>query len=357
MNAAIPQSVYDQILNSRVTMLVGAVDTGKSTLAGLLAAYVVAQGRRCGIVDADTGQSAIGPPTTIGMGEFQAGMMSIGDVSCQAMYFVGAPSPIGHAMPAVIGTRRMVDAALRVGFEHVIIDTTGMIQGDFGESLKGYKIELLQPDFILFLEQTSECGCLIRRARSVSDSAVFVLRPRPQARTRSAEERRAFRAARLADYFSSTSELTVDCRQVWIADFPFLLACAARVWPEGDPACLSPVVWAERSGDDVYVICEEPAGEKGYEGSVVAVGCSGRTVAYPAEATRNALVGLFNEKHECFSLGVVRSIDFARQTMRIAVAENRAALAGVRFSRFSVDPEAPGMLSFWGGKIVEQGQA
>ncbi|HNR14654.1 MAG TPA: Clp1/GlmU family protein [Thermodesulfobacteriota bacterium] len=351
MDSVIPQSVYDQVMNSRVTMVIGAVDTGKSTVVGFLAKYIVAQGRRCGIVDADMGQSTIGPPTTIGMGEFVGGMENIHESRVKSIYFVGAPSPRGHLLPTVIGTKKMVDAAVRSGFDNIIIDTTGVIQGGFGETLKGYKIELVQPDCILFLQRSAECVHLIRRTHAVSDAAVWIVRPSESASTRSAEERREFRDRTLRAYFLRSSEVTVDCRQVWITDAPFSLGHLVAQGRDRGTACESPVMWAERSVSAVHVICEASVPAEGGR-KPVADAYPGLTITCPAEAVRNTLVGLYNEDHECFSLGVVRGIDFDNQRMRIAVAEHKASISGVRFSRYSVNPDEPGLLSCCEKEIV-----
>ncbi len=50
-----------------VVMLLGASDSGKTTLGRILAEKLTAAGRTVGLVDGDVGQSSIGPPTTVGL--------------------------------------------------------------------------------------------------------------------------------------------------------------------------------------------------------------------------------------------------------------------------------------------------
>ena len=47
-------------------VVVGAIDVGKTTFCALLASQGVEAGIPTAVVDADMGQSEIGPPTTIG---------------------------------------------------------------------------------------------------------------------------------------------------------------------------------------------------------------------------------------------------------------------------------------------------
>src|SRR2546422_11318686 len=53
---------------ARVTLILGTSDTGKTSLAARLAGALAARGDRVAVVDADVGQSGIGPPTTHGLG-------------------------------------------------------------------------------------------------------------------------------------------------------------------------------------------------------------------------------------------------------------------------------------------------
>lgn len=61
-----------ELVNSRgpVTMIVGPLDVGKSTLCRLLLNYAVRMGRRPIFVDLDVGQGQISIPGTIGKDKF-----------------------------------------------------------------------------------------------------------------------------------------------------------------------------------------------------------------------------------------------------------------------------------------------
>ena len=61
------KSALDDLRQARTILLLGATDTGKTTFLTWLANILLAQERRIAIVDADVGQSSLGPPTTIGL--------------------------------------------------------------------------------------------------------------------------------------------------------------------------------------------------------------------------------------------------------------------------------------------------
>src|SRR5882724_8235066 len=50
-----------------VALLVGATDRGKTTFAAMAAAILAGELSKVAVVDADIGQSEIGPPGTVGM--------------------------------------------------------------------------------------------------------------------------------------------------------------------------------------------------------------------------------------------------------------------------------------------------
>ena len=57
------RKLANQIVKSQqMVLVIGATDTGKSTFCRYLADYALAAGRKVACVDADIGQSGIGPP-------------------------------------------------------------------------------------------------------------------------------------------------------------------------------------------------------------------------------------------------------------------------------------------------------
>jgi polynucleotide 5'-hydroxyl-kinase GRC3/NOL9 len=190
-----------RVARSRVTLLVGDVDAGKTSLTTFLANRLLGCGFRVAVVDADLGQSEIGPPTTIGLGRVARAVDGLGAADVAGLFFVGSTSPQGHVHSTVAGTGRMVDLALALGCERVIVDTSGLIGGALGRILKHRKIERVDPDLVICLEREDECEPIVE---------AWARRPRPEllrlpvgalARRRSVEERRRHREAAFEAYF------------------------------------------------------------------------------------------------------------------------------------------------------------
>ena len=185
-------------------LVIGAIDRGKSTYCHFLSRHLLAAGWRVAMVDADVGQKDLGPPATITSGYPDA---SGAKVQPTALYFVGAVSPVGHLLPMVLGTRRLVETAQGA---FVLINTTGLVHG-VGRILKGYKIEAVQPDVVVALEQGTELQPITRAHRHYR---TLHLQPSASAMAKTAEQRRQARERAFCSYFQAATEVVLPCRRL-----------------------------------------------------------------------------------------------------------------------------------------------
>ncbi len=174
-------------------MLIGGLDTGKTTLALDAVRHALAAGKTPVLVDADVGNATVGPPACVGMKVFHG----IGDIERASepdgLHFVGTVTPTRLVLQQVVGTVAMVDRAKDSG-DVVIVDTTAVASGVAGETLKYHKAELCRPDFVVALQRGEEMEPVVgmlRRFLSVevatapSHPGVSPLSPDARARKRS----------------------------------------------------------------------------------------------------------------------------------------------------------------------------
>ncbi|HYF11876.1 MAG TPA: Clp1/GlmU family protein, partial [Actinomycetota bacterium] len=143
------EALVDETVRTKHTvMLVGGLDTGKSTLSRRLLEAAVAAGRPAAYVDADLGQKTVGPPATMAMrvvrsaDDLAPGRFEEAD----ALAFVGATSPQGHMVQVISAVASLHRRALEAGAELVVVDTSGMVSGVYGQILKYHKVEMVRPD-------------------------------------------------------------------------------------------------------------------------------------------------------------------------------------------------------------------
>jgi polynucleotide 5'-hydroxyl-kinase GRC3/NOL9 len=198
---------------ARVTVIVGAGDTGKTSLAAALAGALAREGP-VAVVDADVGQSEIGPPTTIGLGRVRGPIARLRDAELLALEFVGDTSPVRAIARTADGTGRLVRRALAEGFAHVLVDTGGLVAGGLGVALKRAKIRAVDPDLVLVVQQGDESEPLVRALAGGARPAIQRVAASPAARRRTQTERRQHRDRALTSYFDAALAVSVPLERV-----------------------------------------------------------------------------------------------------------------------------------------------
>jgi polynucleotide 5'-hydroxyl-kinase GRC3/NOL9 len=278
-------------------MFLGASDAGKTTCLRAVAAHLARAGLLpLAIVDADIGQSTIGPPTTIGLTlvtKDNLPALLSGKLACHAMRFVGALSPAGHLLQTIVATKRLVDKALRRGATVVLVDTTGLIGQGIGFQLKFNKIELLEPRHIVALQRERELEGLLSVLANRPRLAVHRLAVSYQVRTRSAAERYNYRTSRFAAYFRSARRIQLDTKKLSILSPPTGLGKLTR-------QSLSPVI---------------------------SLG------SFPSQSLKGCLVGLNDAADETLALGLLEGV--TRHGQKMAVLTPLRNLTRVRVVRLT----------------------
>jgi polynucleotide 5'-hydroxyl-kinase GRC3/NOL9 len=182
-------------------LILGASDTGKSTLAHLLVVQLCQRGNVVALVDGDIGQSVLGPPTTIGLALFDSAVQHLENGQAMASYFVGSTSPRGHLLEILVGIKRIADRATQLEPEIIIIDTTGFVTGETAWELKFQKVDLLKPTHLIALQRKREIEGLLRPHQFRPDMAIHRLKTPEKVRMKSPEQRRSNRSRKFAAYF------------------------------------------------------------------------------------------------------------------------------------------------------------
>jgi polynucleotide 5'-hydroxyl-kinase GRC3/NOL9 len=157
-------AALDAAAAARVTLVLGAIDAGKTTLVTRLAGVLAGAGRAVGVVDADLGQSDVGPPTTVGLGLVRRPIARLAEADLVALEFLGVTSPARCLRETAEATARLVRRALELGCDRVVVDTSGLVAGPLGLALKRLKIARVAPDVVVALQRADECEPILRVA-------------------------------------------------------------------------------------------------------------------------------------------------------------------------------------------------
>jgi polynucleotide 5'-hydroxyl-kinase GRC3/NOL9 len=196
--------VDDAVRTKHTVVLVGGLDTGKTSLSRNVLTAAVEAGRPAALLDADVGQKTVGPPATVTLkmvrsaADLEPGSLAVAD----EMSFVGSTSAQGHLLPVVAGVARLHRRAKDEGADLVVVDTSGLVSGITGQVLKYHKVELLEPDLVIGLQRGEELLPLLGVIQRFFPTQVVPLGVHPDVVPTTVDRRADNRERAMRAYFS-----------------------------------------------------------------------------------------------------------------------------------------------------------
>ena len=233
----------------QVVLVIGATDAGKSTFCRFLADFALATGFKVACVDADIGQSRIGPPTTVGVKFFgprletqlpsgqepileneqnrvESGIVL--DGTADRLYFVGDVSPKGRFLETLTGIRLMVDSARESDADFIVVDTTGYVHDPPAVILKQHKIELIRPNHLICIGRSTEFEQITACYSQQEWLNIHYLLPHRSVRLKSSHTRSRYRKDRFDLYFSESRVQQLPFEQIRGGRTPFFIGRPAN---------------------------------------------------------------------------------------------------------------------------------
>ncbi len=212
----------------RTVLLLGGLDSGKSSLARRMLHDALEAGRTGAFLDGDLGQKSVGPPATVCLKHIRAreDLEPERLSSLDALAFVGSTSPQGHLLPLVTGIARLLRRAREEGSDLVVIDTSGMVTGIYGQLVKFHKVEMLEPDLVVGLRRGQELDPVLGVIQRFFSTEVVSLGVHPDVRTTSVEQRAENRTQAMRRYFDGHLQRFRIKRTVFMPALPPLFDLA-----------------------------------------------------------------------------------------------------------------------------------
>ncbi len=183
-----------------IFMVIGGVSSGKSTFVKFLASSFLKRDKKIAIIDADIGQSWIGPPTTVSAIILSEEKKEVNLMKPDFMEFLGILSPSIDINGYLRAIQKIFDSVKRENPFAVIVDTTGLISGNEGLNLKLKKAEILSPTMITVFKKNGEIEHIINVLIEKKFN-VYVLNSPKETKERSMNQRREYREGVFRRYF------------------------------------------------------------------------------------------------------------------------------------------------------------
>lgn len=311
------KELCDLVSGSRITIVAGISDTGKSTLVRRLTDEISMT-----LIDSDIGQSDMGPPSVVSLGMRRNGSFHMTDG-----YFVGSVTPARHFLQLLAGVSRM---ARKCDHYPLIVNTTGLATGDIGRTLLTEKINAIMPDLIITIATGNELSYL--DAFRNCGIEIVNLKPSPEVRDKSRAERNYIRSKAFKDHFRGAVNKKISLQDTGIERS--LLNNGESLNPVSLLSELGcDAVHFEVSGDEAIAVFKDqiPEPEK------IALAFGTKVIsAFTTEDFANLLVGIINQDGKFAGLGIIRSIDFQENVIEILTPAEEFSI--VQFGTMKLDP-------------------
>jgi polynucleotide 5'-hydroxyl-kinase GRC3/NOL9 len=299
-------------------MVLGGVDTGKSTFCSLLLRQWHQAGILAGYLDLDPGQSNVGPPATFSWTLVRQPFERLNELAPGGLAFIGDTTPARHLSLALAGARRVLDELLALQPEAVVIDTCGYVGGWIARHYKLLLADLLRPRVIIGLQRERELAPILDALSRRADWRVETL-PVPASIARKPPIFRVqYRRVAFARYFEGARSHTLPLSQISLvgrrlgAGEPLSEATRQHLQSQ----IRAELLYAERYGDSLHVILRQPLSEH-QVGLLQTLTRTSRLTMLPPSAYQNLLVGLTDYTGRTFGIGLIESLDFEAGTLSL----------------------------------------
>lgn len=137
-------------------IMLGAVDSGKSSFCTYLINRLLQEKRKCVILDGDLGQSDVGPPCTLAYAIVTKPITDLFSLEAKNAFFVGVTSPSRALNKVIEGLSLLKAEVLNENPDFILVNTDGWVEGEDAVNYKMQLVSKLHPDLIFCIQQKDE---------------------------------------------------------------------------------------------------------------------------------------------------------------------------------------------------------
>ena len=197
-----------------VVVVIGDVDSGKSSLCTFLANEAIKRGLKVGIIDADVGQADLGPPTTITSSMAERPILDLQQLKPETSFFIGDTSPSSVPEKLIHFLVRLKDDLVSSS-DIVLVNTDGWIADTLAARHKLRLLSETSPALILGLDKGGELDPILQLATGT----ILKLESSSFAKTRTKEDRKKARDASYKRFLNGSKLLKIGLGKVKLRMF------------------------------------------------------------------------------------------------------------------------------------------
>jgi polynucleotide 5'-hydroxyl-kinase GRC3/NOL9 len=304
-------------LNKPVTvMVVGGMDSGKTSFCTFLVNEAVMKKWRTSVIDADLGQSDVGPPSTMGFNFVTEPVKDLFDIDAQDAVFVGSTSPSGAINKVIEGLTQLKNRVMEAGVDFLLINTDGWVEGEEAAEYKVRLAEKVDPSAVVGMQRGNELTPILD---ALHDVKVFVIDSPQLIQPRSREKRKLLRELGYKKYLKGAKTQSFSLSWIKVKDSIF---GAGGTLPRKRLQTLKNLlgtrpIYSEETVTDILVVLSKSKAvtEKQIEAVEEHFGKSVKVIREGDE--EGLLVGLKDEEDKFLGIGILHGVDYKRKILKV----------------------------------------
>jgi polynucleotide 5'-hydroxyl-kinase GRC3/NOL9 len=316
-------------------MVMGEIDSGKTSFCTYLLNQASKMKWKAAIIDADLGQSDVGPPATIGFSHVTKPIKDLFEIEAERAYFVGLTSPsqvIQRVMEGIVELKGSVEG---VDVDLLVVNTDGWV---FGEEAVSYKVRLTEkvaPDVVIGIQETDELApilALLKKAKTLAIDSP------PAKKKRNLAKRKVLRELGYKKYLKKAKVQSFPMN--WVKVDRALMGTgkvpqAERMEKIGEMLGTVPV-YCEETSTTLLIVLRRGSwvAEKRIRRVEDGVGKWVRVIRDGEE--EGLLVGLHDDKEVFLGIGIIDGIDYRRRAIKVYTSVSEK-VSTVRIGQVKLD--------------------
>ena len=199
-------------LSRALILIVGPIESGKTTLSAFITNYFLQKGVKVAIIDADIGQEDLDIPATIALAEPKEIFIWQRELMPSKLKFVGCISP-QYCQSTILSALKELISEIINNYKVIVVNTDGWITSQQAFEFKLNIIRWIKPTHVIVLDR--ELGMYL--TNSLPNNIKVIEAPKPlKVRERGRDERRRLRAEAYKKYFTSAKEVHIQLGNIKI---------------------------------------------------------------------------------------------------------------------------------------------
>jgi polynucleotide 5'-hydroxyl-kinase GRC3/NOL9 len=299
-----------------VVIIVGEVDSGKTSLCTFFANSAIKANRAVAAIDADLGQSDIGPPATIGLAYINNPVRDLFYVKAEDTDFVGFTSPSGVEKHVVNCIANFKKRALQGNRNFLVINTDGWVEGEEAVQYKAMLTETIGPNAVVGIEREKELVPILGRLKK---TRVLTVEPSTAVKKRDRERRKTLRELSYKKYLRNAKVEAFPLNWTKIEgtqSSPSLFLTNERLKRIEKTLGIQPV-FCKETVESIWVVLRRSQRvdfERLYEADEV---FKKRVKVVQKGDEKGLVVGLHDEENKFLGLGIICDMDYRRKFMKV----------------------------------------